>query len=105
MCSFCLKMPCGQGEAGRAQPKEGTPPWAEPKVAKAVPSPHFMLLRGVDLGRGHAGQQDLGPWPQTGVWVWKMPGALWVGDAVLFVLQFVSLGEFHVRKLKENILF
>lgn len=85
--SFCLKMPCGQGEAGRAQPKEGTPPRAEPRGAKAVHSPHFVLVGDVDLGGGHTGHQDLGPWPKTSVQVWKMPGALRAGLAVLFVPQ------------------
>jgi len=46
-------------------------------------SPHLMLVGDDDLGRGHTGHQDLGPWPQTFVWVWKMPrapqAAVWAG--------------------------
>lgn len=77
-------MPCGQEAAGRAQPKDAAPSWAELEGPQAVNPPRFMLVHDVDLGCGHAGHQDLGTQPQTGVQVWKMPGALqavlWAGD-------------------------
>lgn len=109
----CLKIPCGKGEAGRRQPEEGTQPWAElPRspVAKVVYSPHLRLVGDVDLRRGHTGHRYLGPWPQTNVQVWKMPGTSRLGVLLSFLPEVPcviclasscfhatsSLGELHV---------